>query len=146
VCVCVCVCVCSVVLQHNSTAGAVIQYNLVVAFAIRGELDKAGDTLKQVCSADLFSTLLIKTSVYDTCSVLPAEQCHSSPFLHSYVPPYVVYKISSSSHVEQFYFYCIKYVIFCVLTPCSMVRWVPTFCRNILHPSIYPEDGALCSQ
>jgi len=43
-----------------ATAGAVIQYNLAVAFAIRGELDKAGDTLKQVCSADLFSTLLLK--------------------------------------------------------------------------------------
>lgn len=31
-----------------ATAGAVIQYNLAVAFAIRGELDKAGETLKQV--------------------------------------------------------------------------------------------------
>ncbi|XP_021933283.1 CCR4-NOT transcription complex subunit 10 isoform X3 [Zootermopsis nevadensis] len=30
------------------TARAVIQYNLAVAFAIRGELDKAGETLKQV--------------------------------------------------------------------------------------------------
>jgi hypothetical protein len=43
-----------------ATAGAVIQYNLAVAFAIRGELDKAGETLKQVSSADLFSTLLLK--------------------------------------------------------------------------------------
>jgi hypothetical protein len=113
----------------------VIQYNLAVAFAIRGELDKAGDTLKQVCSADLFSTLLLKTSVYDTCSLLPAEQCHSNPFLHSYLP-HLMYKISSASCVDQFYFYCIKYVTFCVLTPCIVVRWVPTFWRNILHPSI----------
>ncbi|CAG2057185.1 unnamed protein product, partial [Timema podura] len=30
------------------TARAVLQYNLAVAFAIRGELEKAGDTLKQV--------------------------------------------------------------------------------------------------
>ncbi|KAJ9588355.1 hypothetical protein L9F63_018281 [Diploptera punctata] len=30
------------------TARAVMQYNLAVAFAIRGELDKAGETLKQV--------------------------------------------------------------------------------------------------
>jgi hypothetical protein len=48
-------------------AGVVIQYNLAVAFAICDVIDKAGDTLKQVCRADLFSTLLIKTSVYDTC-------------------------------------------------------------------------------
>jgi len=44
-----------------ATAGAMIQYNLAVAFAIRGELDKAGETLKQVRSADLFSTLLLET-------------------------------------------------------------------------------------
>lgn len=31
-----------------STAKAIMQYNLAVAFAIRGELDKAGETLKQV--------------------------------------------------------------------------------------------------
>jgi CCR4-NOT transcription complex subunit 10 len=34
------------------TARAVIQYNLAVAFAIRGELDKAGETLKQVCYSE----------------------------------------------------------------------------------------------
>jgi hypothetical protein len=57
-----------------ATAGAVIQYNLAVAFAIRGELDKAGETLKQVGSADLLLTLLLQTSVYAT---------HSLPFLLS---------------------------------------------------------------
>jgi hypothetical protein len=56
----------------------VIQYNLAVAFAIRGELDKAGETLKQVRSAVLFSTLLLKTSVYDTCSLLPAPAAIST--------------------------------------------------------------------
>ena len=122
-----------------ATAGAVIQYNLAVAFAIRGELDKARETLKQVRSADLFSTLLLKTSVYDTCCLLPAEQCPSSPLLQITLPPYLLYQISSASHFNQFYFYCIKYVTFCVLTPCSVVRWVPAFWRNILQPSIHPS-------
>ncbi|GFG36368.1 hypothetical protein Cfor_01996 [Coptotermes formosanus] len=45
-----------------ATAGAVIQYNLAVAFAIRGELDKAGETLKQVRSS-VFSIILLKTPV-----------------------------------------------------------------------------------
>jgi hypothetical protein len=40
----------------------VIQYNLAVAFAIRGELDKAGETLKQVRSS-VFSIILLKTPV-----------------------------------------------------------------------------------
>ena len=91
-----------------ATAGAVIQYNLAVAFAIRGELDKAGETLKQVSSADLFPTLLLKTSVCDTCSPLPAEHCPSSTFLHISLPPYLLYKISSAILVDQFYFYCIN--------------------------------------
>jgi hypothetical protein len=57
-------CVCAAWFPNTlATAGAVIQYNLAVAFAIRGELDKAGETLKQVRSADLFSTMLLKTSV-----------------------------------------------------------------------------------
>lgn len=30
------------------TGKAVLQYNLAVAYAIRGELDKSGETLKQV--------------------------------------------------------------------------------------------------
>lgn len=33
------------------TARAVLQYNLAVAFATRGELDKAGETLKRVFNA-----------------------------------------------------------------------------------------------
>lgn len=33
------------------TARAVLQYNLAVAFATRGELDKAGETLKRVFAA-----------------------------------------------------------------------------------------------
>lgn len=32
----------------TQTATSLLQYNLAVAFAIRGELDKAGETLKQV--------------------------------------------------------------------------------------------------
>ncbi|KAL0112103.1 hypothetical protein PUN28_013377 [Cardiocondyla obscurior] len=32
----------------NSTATAIIRYNLAVAYAIRGELDKSGETLKQI--------------------------------------------------------------------------------------------------
>lgn len=31
-----------------STGVAVLRYNLAVAYAIRGELDKSGETLKQV--------------------------------------------------------------------------------------------------
>ena len=62
------------------TVGAVIRYNLAVAFTIRGELDKAGETLKQVRSGDLFSTLLFKTSVYDIYFISTALSMCSSVF------------------------------------------------------------------
>jgi len=61
----------------------VIQYNLAVAFAIRGELDKAGETLKQVRSADLFSTLLLETSVHDTCCLFLLSSAQAARFFRS---------------------------------------------------------------
>jgi len=39
-----------------STGTAVVRYNLAVAYAIRGELDKSGETLKQ---ASIFMLKLI---------------------------------------------------------------------------------------
>jgi hypothetical protein len=41
----------------------VIQYNLAVAFAIRGELDKASEALKQVCENILFGICMVCVTV-----------------------------------------------------------------------------------
>jgi len=77
-------CVCAAWFPNTlATAGAVIQYNLAVAFAIRGELDKAGETLKQVRSSDLFSTLLLEISVHDTCCLFLLSSVQAAHFFRS---------------------------------------------------------------
>ena len=119
-----------------ATAGAVIQYNLAVAFAIRGELDKAGETLKQVRSAVFlfFAFISLKLSVLKwTCmmfvSFLHAEWCPRSQFHHSHILincfPLFLTKSPVQTILTCYYFCCSQVVIICVLTPCTMVRWVP---------------------